>query len=65
MAQIKRTITVMDLRNITYYKKDEYFEIVKLINTVSYYIGQVLSEREVDGIIRGMNATVNIVPYKD
>lgn len=66
MAMIKRTITVMDLRNTTFYEKGKEFEITKLVNTVSYEIGQELSKGEVDQIIRGGggSTTVNIIPYK-
>ena len=69
MAPIKRTITVMDLRNTTFYEKGKEFEITKLVNTISYEIGQEMSKSEVDRIIHGGrgsggSTTVNIIPYK-
>lgn len=63
MGMIKRTITVMDLRNTTYHEKGKDFEITKLVNTVNYEIGQELSKHEVDRIIQKAT-TVNVIPYK-
>jgi len=62
---IKRTITVMDLRNTTFYEKGKEFEITKLVNTVNYEIGQEMSKSAVEHIIRGGGSTtVNVIPYK-
>ena len=63
MAVIKRSMTVMDMRDEFRQPKDQSFRVTKMVNMIGYKIGQGLSEGQIDSIIRD-GTQVTIVPYK-
>ena len=63
MSKIKRSLTVMDLRDSVFYGGSGEFKVIKAVNITSYAINQHLSKGEVDNIIHS-GTQVTVVPYK-